>query len=438
MSTIEGDPAPVDAPLGEPAAEGRRRRPSGEPPPLPRDIGRSGRFLLFMVVYFAAVLIGTLAFSPLQRLFERFDAGRTDLFVDIRTGWLTDVALAVNILASPWTIRILRWSTILSLIAFKRWRHLVVFVGAILTTEVIAYQTSLFMARPRPLGVESLAPWNGYSMPSQPLAGLAVTLMGITYSILAHGQARNLAKWFIGGTLLAVVLARIYLGVDQMTSAGFGAVFGVAVGLCAFRWFTPNDVFPVTYKRGKAAHLDVGGRRGQAIVTRRERPARPARPRGQARGARGIGRFDAPSPAGCGKRRPARAASVREAVREEPRARRPLVQARADHALRRPRGRDAVQDGPAVRRVRGLHAAAAGRRRAARSPALRHRRDHARARVPDRDGVLRRRRRDRRGRGRRARDRRGPAADPADVGRRPGPPRHQAREPDGAGRASCG
>ncbi len=267
MSTIEGEPAPVDGSLGEPAAEARRRRPSGEPPPLPRDIGRSGRFLLFMVVYFAAVLIGTLAFSPLERLFERFDAQRTKLFVDIRTGWLTNVALAVNILASRWTIRILRWSTILTLIAFRRWRHLAVFVGAILTTEVIAYQTSLFMARPRPLGVESLAPWNGYSMPSGPLAGLAVTLTGITYSILTHGRARYLAKWFIAGTLLAVVFARIYLGVDQMTSAGFGAVFGVAVGLCAFRWFTPNDVFPVTYRRGKAAHLDVGGRRGQAIVT---------------------------------------------------------------------------------------------------------------------------------------------------------------------------
>ena len=40
----------------------------------------------------------------------------------------------------------------------------------------------------------------------------------------------------------------------------------MAIGLTAFRWFTPNDVFPVTYKRGKAAHLDVGGRRGEAIV----------------------------------------------------------------------------------------------------------------------------------------------------------------------------
>ena len=43
-------------------------------------------------------------------------------------------------------------------------------------------------------------------------------------------------------------------------------VFGVAVGVASFRWFTPNELFPVSYRRGKAAHLDVGGRRGEAIV----------------------------------------------------------------------------------------------------------------------------------------------------------------------------
>jgi tRNA A-37 threonylcarbamoyl transferase component Bud32 len=60
--------------------------------------------------------------------------------------------------------------------------------------------------------------------------------------------------------------ARLYLAVDRPTDAGFAAIFGVAVALVAFRWFTPNEVFPVTYKRGKSAHLDVGGRRGEAIV----------------------------------------------------------------------------------------------------------------------------------------------------------------------------
>jgi len=44
-----------------------------------------------------------------------------------------------------------------------------------------------------------------------------------------------------------------------------GAVVGVTIPLLAFRLFTPDDAFPVTYGRGRSAHLDVGGARGAAI-----------------------------------------------------------------------------------------------------------------------------------------------------------------------------
>jgi tRNA A-37 threonylcarbamoyl transferase component Bud32 len=258
----------MDAGSGLPAPTGdarRRRRPSGEAPPLPRDLGRSGRFLIFMVAYFASVLIGIFIFAPLQRLFERADAAPLRWIASVRTPWITDAALGVNLLASRWTIRILRWGTILGLVFFKRWRHLLVFLGSTLAVEAITYQVSLYIARPRPLGFEILGPWTGFSMPSRPLAGLAVSLIGIAYTMVVPGQNRTRAKWIVGVTLGILVLARIYLAVDQPSSAVFGAAFGVAVGVCAFRWFVPNDIFPVTYRRGKAAHLDVGGKRGEAI-----------------------------------------------------------------------------------------------------------------------------------------------------------------------------
>ena len=68
---------------------------------------------------------------------------------------------------------------------------------------------------------------------------------------------------------------------------------GVTVSLLGFRLFAPNEAFPVTYRRGRAAHLDVGGARGQAIrqalrdqlglgrrtSNRSGWPARPGRPR---------------------------------------------------------------------------------------------------------------------------------------------------------------
>ena len=39
----------------------------------------------------------------------------------------------------------------------------------------------------------------------------------------------------------------------------------VAIAVTAFRYFTPNEVFPVAYRRGRTAHVDVTGRRGEAI-----------------------------------------------------------------------------------------------------------------------------------------------------------------------------
>jgi tRNA A-37 threonylcarbamoyl transferase component Bud32 len=57
----------------------------------------------------------------------------------------------------------------------------------------------------------------------------------------------------------------VALGVDAPSDVLVGAVLGVTVPLLAFRWFTPNAVFPVGYRRGRTAHLDVGGARGAAI-----------------------------------------------------------------------------------------------------------------------------------------------------------------------------
>ncbi|MCI0632321.1 MAG: phosphatase PAP2 family protein [Actinobacteria bacterium] len=99
------------------------------------------------------------------------------------------------------------------------------------------------------------------------MAGLAVTLVGINYALIPHGPIRDRAKWVTGAILVVLAFTRVYLGVEHPTDAAFGAIFGVAVGLTAFRWLTPNDVFPVTYRRGKSAHLDLGGRRGEAILS---------------------------------------------------------------------------------------------------------------------------------------------------------------------------
>jgi membrane-associated phospholipid phosphatase/tRNA A-37 threonylcarbamoyl transferase component Bud32 len=219
-----------------------------------------------MAGYFAAVFVGVLLFPAFGDLFERVENRWLLRVAELRTPRLSDAMELMNVLAFSWTIRILRWVTIGVLIAFRRWRHLVVFLGAIIITEVVAYDMSIVMRRPRAYDVTILVDWQGYSMPSRPMAGLAVTLIGMAYCLVAPGRQRFRIKCAIAAVLTLVGFARIYLAVDHPTDAVFGAIFGVAVALVAFRWFAPADVFPVSYGRGKAAHLDVGGRRGEAIV----------------------------------------------------------------------------------------------------------------------------------------------------------------------------
>jgi membrane-associated phospholipid phosphatase/tRNA A-37 threonylcarbamoyl transferase component Bud32 len=244
----------------------RRRRPSGEPPPLPRELGRTGWFWLIMAAYLVSVLIGVLLFPTFEGFFERFESRRLAWIAERRTPGLTDAMELVNVLSFAWTIRILRWTTIAILIAFRRWRHLFVFLGAIIVTELVAYDMSILIGRPRAYGVTILADWRGFSMPSRPMTGLAVTLIAMAYCLVPHGRQRYRVKWTIAIILIPLTVARIYLAVDHPTDAVFGAIFGIAVGLVAFRLFAPADVFPVSYGRTKAAHLDVGGRRGEAIL----------------------------------------------------------------------------------------------------------------------------------------------------------------------------
>jgi membrane-associated phospholipid phosphatase/tRNA A-37 threonylcarbamoyl transferase component Bud32 len=244
----------------------RRRRPSGEPPPLPHELGATGRFWMSMVGLFFLTMLGLSLIKPMGYALERWESRELATIAELRTGWLTQLMLWAGVLGSRWTIRVLRWTTIAGLVAFRRWRHLLVYVVALFVAEDVGYQLSLSIIRPRPLGVTMFGPWSGYSLPSRPVLGFAASLIGILYTLVVPGRARWMGKWVAGALILVLGAARLYLAVDHPTDVLFGTIFGVAIPLVAFRWFVPNDAFPVGYRRSKAAHLDVGGRRGEAIV----------------------------------------------------------------------------------------------------------------------------------------------------------------------------
>jgi tRNA A-37 threonylcarbamoyl transferase component Bud32 len=64
-----------------------------------------------------------------------------------------------------------------------------------------------------------------------------------------------------------VCAARLYLAVDHPTDVFAGLVVGAALPIVAYRIALPGDAFPVSYRRGTRAHLDLDGRRGEAITT---------------------------------------------------------------------------------------------------------------------------------------------------------------------------
>jgi hypothetical protein len=162
-----------------PRGGGRRRRPSGEPPPLPRQLGVTGRIWMTLAVALLAVLGLILLFAGLADPFEQWESTWLRAVGSIRTGWLTTLLVGVNtVLASRWTVRILRLGTLVALVGLRRWRHLFTFLGSVIAVELVVYQLSLLLARPRPVGIKIIGSWAGFSMPSYPVAALAVTLAG--------------------------------------------------------------------------------------------------------------------------------------------------------------------------------------------------------------------------------------------------------------------
>jgi tRNA A-37 threonylcarbamoyl transferase component Bud32 len=157
-------------------------------------------------------------------------------------------------------------SVVVLIMVFRRWRHLAVFLGSLFFLEVVAGELIYGgLTRPRPYGVLIIGSWGGFSAPSVPVAAVTVFLMAAVYGLVVPGRPRAYAKAAAAVIIAGFGLARLYLAVDHPDDVLFGVALGVAVPVAAFRYFTPNEWFPVAYRRGRTAHVDVGGRRGDAI-----------------------------------------------------------------------------------------------------------------------------------------------------------------------------
>ncbi|MGZ8762016.1 MAG: phosphatase PAP2 family protein [Acidimicrobiia bacterium] len=243
----------------------RRRRPTGAPPALPRSIGTSGKLWLVLLVALVAWIPFALASTAVLRFADRADTAFLQQVARLRTGWLTTVMTRIDRIGSGWTLTVLAVGTIILLLGFRRWRHLLTLLASITVLEIVGSILYDGFSRPRPYGVTIIGRWSGFSMPSPPVAVLSLILMSIAYTLVVPGKPRTVAKWIVAALVALFVSSRLYLAVDHPSDVVVAVTFAVAIPLLAYRFFTPNEVFPVAYGRGKTAHLDVGGRRGLAI-----------------------------------------------------------------------------------------------------------------------------------------------------------------------------
>jgi tRNA A-37 threonylcarbamoyl transferase component Bud32/membrane-associated phospholipid phosphatase len=242
-----------------------RRRPSGEPPPLPRNLNTSGKWWLalsgaVLVSWVVVVATGTIS------LFDLLDTRILQAIAGIRSPGLTRVAEVAGALATAPAVQTLWLGNLAVLAAFRRWRHLFVWLGVVVLVVPLASSLADTLRRPRPYEVEILGPWSGFSMPSLPMTVLAAFLVSTVYALVPQGRRRTVAKWTVSVLLLVTAASRLYLAQDHPTGVVAGIVLGVAAPLAGFRLLTPNSVYPVRYSRARPAHLDVSGERGAAIV----------------------------------------------------------------------------------------------------------------------------------------------------------------------------
>ncbi|MFL6224870.1 MAG: phosphatase PAP2 family protein, partial [Actinomycetes bacterium] len=179
---------------------------------------------------------------------------------------LVGVWRALAALSSWWVLNGLLWGLVLALLVLRRFRHLIVLVIRAQVLSLLAETVVAAVAqRPRPFGVVIRAGWGGWAMPSLQITYLAASMVVILYTLVPEGRWRNTGKWVVTGLVTLTAIGRMALGADAPTDALVGVALGVTIPLVAFRLFAPSEVFPIRYRRGRGAHLDVGGARGAAI-----------------------------------------------------------------------------------------------------------------------------------------------------------------------------
>ena len=247
----------------------RLRRPSGEPPPLPHPPGWTRWLWLCAAVVIVGLVLAAVASSggPLS-----IDDEILEWAASLRSPALNDVSKAINLLTTSGAILGIRLAVILVLAIFKRWRHLVVALGAFAAMDFVSIALRIELpALPSanvpvtPLVIPTLNGEPAWFFPAVAISALAISLYAAVWALVPKGP-RSRARGVVTAVLLVVCAARIELAAAYPTAAFYAVALAATVAFVVFEWLTPDESFPVSYARGgNAAHLELAGARSDAV-----------------------------------------------------------------------------------------------------------------------------------------------------------------------------
>ena len=105
--------------------------------------------------------------------------------------WLTDVATGIKAAGTGWGVTVVGLSVVVLTMVFRRWRHLLVFLGSLFFLEIVGAMDLLRPVPAAPVRHHIIGSWGGYSAPSPPVAGLTIFLMGAVYCLVVPGRPRT-------------------------------------------------------------------------------------------------------------------------------------------------------------------------------------------------------------------------------------------------------
>ena len=162
--------------------------PPAPPPALPRSLGTSGKLwlaaLAVLLVWAVVSLVSTPVAAAHRPRRQRHPAPHRTAAAP---GGSRTLARAVDRLGSGWTVTLVMLGMLVALMVFRRWRHLLTFLGSLAVLEMATSSLYDSFARPRPYGVTIIGRWAGYSLPSPPVAVLAAVLIGVIYTLVVPG-----------------------------------------------------------------------------------------------------------------------------------------------------------------------------------------------------------------------------------------------------------